>query len=654
MARPVRRMVLLSRVEETLAAGNRRFSLSCSEYPGTIHPQGYQFLRAFNPSPFPRWAYQTSGGTIEKSLRILKGENTVVLTYTLLAGEKSIGLELRPLLALRPIHEMMQQWNGRLSTDLVAKQTLRVPATARTPEVFFGHTGAFEPSGDWYLNHVYRREFERGYAGMEDLWSPGIVRLTLAPGQPVHLVCSSDPIDLEHVLERADWQGSSSEFSIVPSQVNGARRIAPPSPDSTFDALLSAAGQFILAAPPDGAGDKPSEKSVTCIGSYPWGPPSARAALIGFTGLFLVPGRFGDARSLLLSLAAREQHGLMPTILPEDGAAPPYDGADVSLWYIHAVWQYFRYTSDVATLRRKLLDVVLRVIERYRRGTDLGIAVDSEGLLLSRAAGCATTWMDAKVGDWVFTPRQGRAVEINALWYNALCSAAELCERYGSHDRAAELANFARGIKDAFNRRFWNEPAGCCYDVVEDHGADALVRPNQLLAVSLPFAVLSLDRHVRVVNKVREQLLTPRGIRTLAPGSPQYAGRCEGNVGSRDRAHYNGSAHPWLLGPYVTALLRVRGRGPAPRDEARAALHNCLEYLATDGLGHLCELFDGDPPHRPGGGLASAASVGEVLRAYAEEVLDLGPAMPFPVSLTLSEAALLAGTPPQPQVKNPA
>ena len=496
-----------------------------------------------------------------------------------------------------------------------------VPATARTPEVFFAHSGNFEPAADWYLNHVYRREFERGYAGMpKTLWSPGIIRLTLAcPGQPVHIICSSDPIDLERTLERVDWQSSPVDYVIVPSQVGVARPTVPPSPDPQFDALLAAAGQFILAGPPDGTGDKPSEKSVTCIGNYPWGPPSARAALIGFTGLFLVPGRFGDARALLLSMAGREQDGLMPATFPEDGSAPQYDGADISLWFIHAVWQYFRYTSDVATLRRRLLDVVLRVIDRYRRGTDLGIAVDSEGLLLSQSPTAApTTWMDAKVADWVITPRQGRAVEINALWHNAICIAAELADRYGSHDRAAELASFARGIKDAFNRRFWNESAGCCYDVVEDHGADSSVRPNQLLAGSLPFPVLSLDLHARMLSKVREHLLTPRGVRTLAPGSPQYVGRYEGNVGSRDRAHYNGSAHPWLLGPYISALLRVRGRGNAGRDEARRVhLQSCLDHLTSDGLGHLCELFDGDPPHRPGG----ASSVlwhprpAEVLRA---------------------------------------
>lgn len=628
MSPPVRRMVLLSRVEETLTLEGRRYPLGCAEYPGAIHPQGHHYLRAFNCDPFPRWAYQTQAGTVEKSLRLLRGENTVILTYTLLTGGKSIGMELRPLLALRPIHELMQQWNGRLLLEARGEQQHRLAATSRTPEVFMAHTGVCQTAPDWYLNHVYRREIERGYASMEDLWSPGLTRFTLPPGQPMHFVCSTDPIDLERVLERADWQCSTRECVIVPSEVGPTRRIAPPSADPTFDALVTAAGQFPVAGPPDGAGERASDKSVICIGAYPWGAPSVRASLIGFTGLLLIPGRLGDARALLLSLAERVRHGLLPAYLPEDGGAIAWGSADVSLWWINAVFNYFRYTCDVATLRRKLLDVAIGIIDAFRRGDDAAVRVDSEGLLAVESSDGPATWMDAMVGDWVLTPRNGRAVEINALWFNAVCAAAELSERYGSTERAAELALFGRRIEDAFNRRFWNEAEGCCHDVVADDATDSSVRPNQLLAVSLPFPVLSLGRHARVLEKVKEQLLTPRGIRTLWPRDPHYVGRYEGNVVSRDKAHFNGSAHPWLLGPYVTALLRVRGRGAAARDEARAAFAGVFDYLMEEGIGQVCELFDGDAPHRPGGAPVSALSISELLRAYTEDLLDLGPAMP--------------------------
>ncbi|MDB5172896.1 MAG: putative glycogen debranching enzyme [Phycisphaerales bacterium] len=651
MAPPVRRMVLLSRVEESLFSDGKRWDLSSSEYPGTVSPQGHQRLRAFSTLPFPRWAYQCDGWTLEKQLRLIKGENTVVLTYTLLGGDRTASLDLRPLFALRPIHELMQQWNGRPAAEERSPRHYRIPATLRTPELFFAHTGAFEARGDWYLNTVYRREFERGYAGMEDLWSPGTVQFALSPGQPAHFVCSTDPIELQRAVALADEQSAAAAYVTAPVSPSSSRPAAPLSPDPAFDALLRAAAQFVVATPSDGSGERPSEKSVTTIGHYPWGPPLPRSALVGFSGLFLVPGRFAEARALLLSMAASEQRGLMPTVLPEDGSAPLYNGADVSLWFVNAVWEYFRYTSDVATLRRHLLDTVLKIVDRYRGGTALGIGADSEGLLQTRAPGVATTWMDAKVRDWVLTPRQGRPVELNALWYNAVCCAAELSERYGSHDRAAELASFARGIKDAFNRRFWNESLGCCYDVVEDLGMDPSVRPNQLFAISLPFAALSLERHSRLLNKVRDELLTPVGMRTLSPRESAYVGRHEGNVVSRDRALNGGSAQPWLLGPYVSAVLRVRGRGEPARAEALAALEGCLAYMLNEGLGQLCELFDGDAPHRPGGATACAAAVGQILRAYTEDVLDLGPAIPFPSGISLNDLGILEAPP---KVTNPA
>ena len=243
--------------------------------------------------------------------------------------------------------------------------------------------------------------------------------------------------------------------------------------------------------------------------------------------------------------------------------------------------------------------------------------------------------MDAKSGDWVATPRQGRAVEVNALWYNALCVAAELARRFEGPDRvdrSADYAALARSVREAFNRRFWNDEEGCCYDVIvgdeDGAAADASIRPNQLLAISLPFAVLSPDRHARVVERVRQELLTPAGVRTLAPSDPQYRGRYEGDAHARDRAYHNGPAFPWLLGPMVTAVVRTFGRGPAVLEQARAMLRPSLDRLRGDGLGHLPELFHGDAPHAPGGATTAPLAVAEILRCYAEDLLGRNPALP--------------------------
>ncbi|HEX4796595.1 MAG TPA: amylo-alpha-1,6-glucosidase [Humisphaera sp.] len=625
MAPPVRRMVLLSRVEEVLIGDGQRHELACNEYPGAIHPQGHTHLRAFNAHPFPRWAYQCDGLTIEKQLRLLEGENTVVLSYALLAGDRPADLEVRPLFAMRSIHQLMYQWNGRLLAERRAKQHYRIPATSRTPEIFFAQTGEFEFEPLWYLNTIYRREAERGYAGLEDVWSPGVVRFRLAPGQVVHFVCSSDPIDLSAVIDRA----TAHSAALAKPKIDAFA-------DNTLDRLIRAARQFVITAPPDGSGEKLSDSSVTCIGHYPWGCPSPRAAMIGFGGLFMATGRFAEARSLLLSMAAMQRRGLMPSGFPEDGSVPAYNGADISLWFVNSAWSYLRYTHDDATIRRHLLEPILGVIDTYRNGTDLGIGVDADGLLSTRAPGLPTTWMDAKVNDVVVTARAGKPVEMNALWYNAVCIAAELCQRFDQTSRARELRMLAESIGEGFNRRFWNEQSGSCFDVIDDHGNDSSLRPNQLLAISLPFAVLSIDRQARVLEKVRDELLTPMGIRTLAPNDAAYMGRSSGDVVARDRAQHNGAAHPWLLGPYVSALFRVLGRDQSVQEIASEALESCLQYLSDTGLGQLPELFDGDLPHCAGGAIASAPSIGEILRCYFEDVLDRSPRdLPVPTRATL-------------------
>jgi predicted glycogen debranching enzyme len=623
MAPPVRRMVLLSRVEETLHCDGWPFPLACNEYPGTVYPEGHRLLRCFAHDPFPRWGYQGDGWTLEKSLRLLPGHNTVVLSYTLLGGGKPVTLDVRPLLALRDIHELTYQWQGRLTVENRGRHSHRVPATGRTPEVFFAHDGVFEPQPFWYFNTIYRREQERGYAGLEDLWTPGLVRYKLSPGQTVSFACSSEPVDLPPPTNASQGKSSRSSRKVA---------LVPPSPavqaDETYAALLRAAGQFVAIIPEKrnghaGRGGAPKGPPAAVIWQYPWSPPSPRYSLIALPGLFLVPGRLADARSLLVSLASRLDHGLLPSVLPEDGSPRAYKGADVSLWFAYAVHQYLRHGGDAQAVRRTLYPAILQIIDHYRKGTSLGIETDADGLLRAGETGIAPTWMDAVTSEGPVTPRHGRPVELNALWYNALCVAADLATQFGELDRATRLSELAASVKESFNRQFWNDAAGCCFDVIPDDGTpDASIRPNQLLSCSLPFPVLALRRHERVIASVREELLTPHGVRTLSPRHPRYRGRYAGNVTARDAAYHNGSAFPWLLGPLVTAFTRLRGRGAATRSEALEMLRPCLDRLAGDGLGQVCELFDGDAPHRPGGATASAPAVAELLRCYAQDLRE--------------------------------
>ena len=604
MAPPVRRMVLLSRIEETLWHAGQRVALDCNEYPDVIYPHGHQHLQEFQHGPTPRWIYGGDGWELEKTLKLIPGQNTVLVGYKLLS-RGAIDLQLRPMLAMRPIHDLSYQWNGRLLVEDRNKHHHRVPPTVRTPEVFFAHDGKFAAAPNWYLNQIYRREQERGYAGLEDLWTPGTIRFHLTRGKTVHFVCSADPIEIRTILK-----------AVPPPAVHATV-------DRKLDALTQAAGQFIVSTP---TGTPGIGSETHCLAGYPWFGPATRPALIGFTGLLLVTGKYTEARSMLLSLARQVKNGLMPSNFPEDASEPLYQGADISLWFASALWDYLRYSADEETGHR-LLDVLPSVIETYRRGTDLGISIGSDGLIASRAAGVPTSWMDAKVADWVITPRVGRPVELNALWYNAVRIAAELCERFGRVDRARMLGELASSIKQAFNQRFWNKPAGCCYDVVDEHGQDPSVRPNQILAISLPFAVLDIERHEPVLEKVRSELLTPFGLRTLSPADHCYQGRYTGGIVSRDRAYHNGSAFPWLLGVYCSALLKVRGQNQATSVEIEQLLRPCIDRLQAGAPGQLCELFGGDSPHTPGGAIASAASVGQLLRAHAEDVLQWAPTM---------------------------
>jgi len=621
MAPPVRRMVILSRVDERVVTRRGTVELSCNEYPETVHPRGDKLLRAFSPEPFPRWAYQSDGFTLERSLRLLEGENSVCLVYTLLTADEPVELDLRPLLALRPIHELMYQWNGRMKTDARESSILRVGATSRTPEVFFAHDGEFVDSPVWYLNTIYRREQERGYAGLEDLWMPGVIRRTLAPGQSLHLACSMEKIDLGRMISFAHRAPHADAVSAE----TDARELS---------ALKRSARTYVVSVP----SDAPDHRGTAVITHYPWSTPSLRGAMISLAGLLLVPRRFDEARSLLLSSAALADEGLLPSELPEDGSHPIYQGADVSLWFINAIHQYWNCTADEPTVRT-LLETADQIIQSYRRGTRLGIRADDDGLISAGADDNPATWMDARLIDWVVTPRNGRAVEINALWHNALRVVADLHRRVGRHERWRELSGVADVVQRSFNQRFWNPDLKCLYDVVEDNSIDPSIRPNQLFAVSLPFPAVWRERQAPIVDVVVNDLLTPLGVRTLSPRDPKYLGRYRGNVISRDTAYHQGSAYPWLLGPLVTAILRVRGRTEPVLSLARRILSPAISHMESDGLGLICELFDGDLPQRPGGALASAPAAAELLRSWTEDVLGVLPQRPSLSSDTPAVAA---------------
>jgi predicted glycogen debranching enzyme len=593
---PVGRMVLLSKMEETLVIAGRRVDLSSNLYPGVVHPQGYRHLKRFHLEPFPSFVYDVDGAELEKSIFMVYGENTTVIRYQLRGADAA--LELRPLIAFRDYHNTTRE-NCALNPSLRINNGYVILSPYQDcPSLCLTHTAAAVlPEGNWYRNFEYAREQERGLDYREDLFNPLVFIFDLSRRPHATVVASTEARTVESV-ER--WQAAEIE-----------RRhnvIAAAGADPFARSLVRAADQFIVCR---GEGS-------TVIAGYHWFSDWGRDTMIALPGLALATGRLDASRSIALAFAASVDRGMLPNRFPDAGETPEYNTVDATLWFFEAVRTLAAHTGDYEFVRSRLYGVLVDIIAWHERGTRYGIRVDSDGLLAAGEPGVQLTWMDAKVGDWVVTPRHGKPVEIQALWYNALRVMADLARRFDDESRAAHYDKLAGTARTRFGELFWNEAAGCLYDVVDGDTRDSAIRPNQIFAISLFHNVLSGDRAARVVAAVERDLLTPYGLRTLAPSDPQYRGRYEGNQLSRDGAYHQGTVWPWLIGPFITAYLKVNGRSAAARRQASQWLTEFRRYIDEDGVGQIPEVFDGDTPHRAGGCIAQAWSVAELLRTIRD------------------------------------
>jgi predicted glycogen debranching enzyme len=358
----------------------------------------------------------------------------------------------------------------------------------------------------------------------------------------------------------------------------------------------------------------------TVIAGYHWFSDWGRDTMITLPGLTLTTGRYDIAKGILLAFAASVDRGMLPNRFPDAGDTPDYNTVDATLWFFEATRALAASTGDHEFVRTRLYDILADIIAWHERGTRYGIHVDIDGLLMADEPGVQLTWMDAKVGNWVVTPRRGKPVEIQALWYNALRTIEQFAEKFGRASDRKHYQEMAGRAQRNFPALFWNSSAECLYDVVNGELRDAAIRPNQIFAVSLFHKMLPLEKARGVVNAVERELLTPYGLRSLAPGDPQYHGRFEGDPHSRDSAYHQGTAWPWLLGPFITAYLEVNGRSAKARQQAEQWLAEFRRFIEEDGLGQIPEVFDGDTPHRAGGCLAQAWSVAELLRVSVDEL----------------------------------
>jgi predicted glycogen debranching enzyme len=598
---PVGRLVMLSKLEETLVMDGACYPLSANQYPDAIHPQGQQFLKEFRLDPFPTFVYAVAGLELVKTVWMVHSANTTVVQYELRGDQlpADCRLELHPLLAFRDYHATMHEkgaWNPQFEN---APGLLILRPYAELPALQLAHNAAVvEPTGYWYRNFEYQAERERGLDYREDLFNPCVLRFDLRQLAQATVIASTERVEVAQVNAYR--------------QAERTRRAAVLEPFAKADeltrALAVAADQFLVKR----------DSGHTIIAGYHWFSDWGRDTMIALPGLTLTTGRYDIAKNILLAFARYLDQGMLPNRFPDAGEAPEYNTVDATLWYVEAVRALLEHTGAYAFVKTHLYAKLLEIIDWHERGTRYGIHVDADGLLHAGEMGVQLTWMDARIGDWVVTPRTGKPVEIQALWYNALCVLADLAERFGDVANQQRCMQLAARAKASFNQLFWNAEAGCLYDVVNGNERDAALRPNQIFAVSLPHTLLTPEHAQQVVAVVERELLTPFGLRSLAPGDQRYCPRYNGDIPSRDGAYHQGTVWAWLLGPFTTAYLKVNRNSANARQQASAWLSAFAEHLREAGLGQVSEIFDADAPHSPRGCVAQAWSVAELLRVATE------------------------------------
>jgi predicted glycogen debranching enzyme len=590
---PVGRIVMLSKLEETLVIDNRRYELSANQYPGAVHPQGFQYQTGFRRDPFPVFRYEVEGVALEKSVFMVQGENTTVVQYQVsAAGKQSIKLEIRPLVAFRDYHSTTHE-NGALNRELeVSDGQITIRPYSDIPPLHFVHDDAdLGRDSFWYHNFQYCIEQERGLDFSEDLFSPFVLTFDLNQNPQPRIIASTNPRNGKQVERKLPSKSRNDNDSLL------------------IESLKQAADQFIVSR----------DRGSTVIAGYHWFSDWGRDTMIALPGLLLVTGKYEIAKSVLLEFSRHVDKGMLPNRFPDAGETPEYNTVDATLWFFEAIRSFVQYSGDYEFVRTNLYDVMKEIIDWHVRGTRYNIHVDEDGLLESGEPGVQLTWMDAKVGDWVITPRHGKPVEIQALWYNALRIMQDFAARFGDNQRAEEFSAMGQAAEKSFNRLFWNDDAQCLYDVVNGDLSDGSIRPNQVLAIGLTYSMVSNDRARKILAVVDRHLLTPRGLRTLSPNDANYHGRYEGNGRARDSVYHQGTVWPWLMGSYFSAHEKAFGF-EAVRRVGSEWLANFQEHLNEACLGQVSEIFDGDAPHAPRGCAAQAWSVSELLRVCLEIV----------------------------------
>lgn len=673
---PVNRIMALSTCIEMVLSGQEVFNLSTFEFADKLAPASDGSLKGFRRDIGAHFDYELEKIELTKSAYLVRDTDMVAIVYDFTRVQEPVEFVTRPFVGLRDFHSL-QKSDASLCSSRPGSAGDGVLVRHETPDscslLLRCPLAHFEEDPQWWFNFIYRAERERGLSFTEDLWAPGLFKCRIDAPTKIILWASLHPyepgkesekltrISIETVCE--DLHGHQENLL---RQARKARRGSRPLPfaaeiaeiaeqkdinisdctikkynlsssslrssraqrlmkdrsqrktsqtkldnDEPFQMLCLAAEQFVTKRQIN------HSCKATIVAGYPWFADWGRDALIALPGLLLTTGRFDEAKSVLTTFAAAADEGMIPNRFDDNGDTAHFNSVDASLWFINAAFQYLQATGDSKTVTQELMPTVRWIIDSYRKGTRFGIHADSDGLITAGNEQTQLTWMDAKCDGIAFTPRHGKAVEVNALWYNSLCLAAQFCAGRNM-ENAEDYRTLAAQARASFSRLFWNEHKGYLNDcILPDGSADERLRPNQIFAVSLKFSPLSVQQQTAVVGAVQERLLTPYGLRTLSPDSPDYKGQYTGSLRQRDEAYHQGTVWPYLIGPFVEAYLKVNEFSPKSRKQAAEFIQPLLAHLTEDGcIGSISEIFDGDPPHKPKGCIAQAWSVAELIRAY--------------------------------------
>ena len=616
---PIERYLVFSKINETATVGTRTVSFETSQHRAsgkTVYTDGQKFLTSFIYDGSVHYTYETDNFSFEKHITLKRNANVCAVSYELTAGDNDCTFTLTPLFNYREHSESSTPDTLRFETFTEDRTFYLVPEKNKDIAIRFQTSeGTFSERKTVYdVDMQLQIEVDLETDGLDCHYCPVDLSIAVPANttKKVSILCS-----IGDVNERPAPVSGTEAFSILEENARCHAELFEKAGyrDSFANQLVLASDQFLTY--------RESTKMMTVLAGLPWFTDWGRDTMIAFTGLTLCTKRFKEAEEILLTFARYIRHGIVPNMFPDDNMPPLYNTVDASLWYFYAVYQYLHYNPAAeaeAFVKEQIFPHLKEIISAYEKGTDFSIYMEDDGLIHAGSGLDQITWMDVRVGDWVATPRHGKPVEINALWYNALRIMESLCEKFD--EDASAYRTRAEQVKESFNAKFWDSANQCLFDVVDGDEPDDHIRPNQVYAVSLPFSLLPEEQEKAVVALVEKELFVGCGLRSLAPDHPDYHGIYCGALAKRDAAYHQGTAWGFLLGGFFSAYMKVNHHSSSAAANAVRMLEPVRKHLTDSGcIGSISEIFDGDAPHNPRGCYAQAWSVGEVLRCYCEDIL---------------------------------